>query len=898
MQTESRSDWHTLPRDAVLAHLDARPEGLSPAEVAERQDVFGPNRLPEAGGPSALFILLRQFANPLTYILFAAAAVSGFLGHWSDVGFIAAVIVIDIVIGAMQEWRAESSAASLKKTLKISPTVVRAGVRRAVPIEDLVPGDVVLLESGSAVPADLRLLAAQDLRIDESLLTGESRPVEKDIDATPAGSAGVGDRANMAYAGAMVVSGRGTGAICATADRTQLGSIAKLLSRKGARPPLLVRMDAFTGWIAVATIALVLLIAGGQILRGAAIEDIFLLAIALAISAIPEGLPMAVTVALSIASARMAKRDVIVRRLPAVEALGSCTLIATDKTGTLTANRLTVKKLAIPGSDQFDVAGEGLELEGEILRPGGAVFGPTERDALKRLATAAALTNDADLRIEGGAVEVQGDAVDVAFLVLAAKLGLRRTDLLAAHPVRASIPYEPKHSYSASENFTGEGRLRLSVKGAPEVVLPMCDGLDLASAHRQVEDMAASGYRVIAVAEGENHQAVQGSLSHDHLTGLRFLGLAGLVDPLRSEAAEAVAEARAAGIDVRMITGDHPETALAIARQLDPSWAPTSAITGADLERLEGDAREQAIRDAAIFARVEPAHKLTIVTGLQKAGHFVAVTGDGVNDAPALNAADVGVAMGASGTDVARAASDLILTDDNFASIVAGIEEGRTAYDNIRKIVWLLISTAISEVVLFLLALGFDTPMPLTAVQILWLNLIAEGVQDVALAFERREPGIMERGPRSPREPMFDRRMIEQCASMGLFVGVLAFSLFEWLRGPGGYGLEDARNLTLLFLVSFNNVHVLNCRSETRSFFRIPVRSNPVLIASIVGAQAVHIGAMHAPILHDILNVAPATVVEWAGVVGLAATTLIVAEAYKLLRARPLAARLHHPQRI
>jgi len=467
MLEQQKRDWHVIARDEVLARLKARHEGLSPAEVAERFNRCGPNRLPEAGRPSLARVILRQFANPLTYILLAAAAVSAFLENWSDVGFIASVVIIDVIIGSAQEWQAETSAASLKKTLRISPTVVRAGVRRTVSIEDLVPGDIWLLESGAAVPADLRLLTAQDLRVDESLLTGESHSVVKDADAIVAAEAGLGDRANMAHAGTLVVSGRGSGVVCGTGSRTELGAIAHMLASEGARPPLLVRMEAFSNRIAVATVLLVLLVAGGLVARGGALEEGFLFAIALAVSAIPEGLPMAITVALSIASSRMGKRDVIVRRLPAVEALGSCTLIATDKTGTLTANRLTVKKVALPGAGAFDVEGEGLELEGEIRAADGRAPADTEaKRGLIRLATAASLTNESEIGVAEGALEARGDAVDVSFLVLAAKLGLTRAELLMAHAPRGAIPYEPKKSFSASANVDGQ-RQRLSVKGAP-----------------------------------------------------------------------------------------------------------------------------------------------------------------------------------------------------------------------------------------------------------------------------------------------------------------------------------------------------------------------------------------------------------------------------------------------
>jgi magnesium-transporting ATPase (P-type) len=516
---------------------------------------------------------------------------------------------------------------------------------------------------------------------------------------------------------------------------------------------------------------------------------------------------------------------------------------------------------------------------------------------LHRLARAAALTNEAEVHGLDGAVEARGDAVDIAFLVLAAKLGLHREDLRRTHVERASLPYEPRRGYSASLDVAG-ARATISVKGAPELVLPMCGGVDEGWAQRELHRLASTGHRVLAVADGAVSES-GADLTAERLHGLEFLGFAGLIDPLRSEARESVANARAAGIDVRMITGDHPETALAIARQLDPSRSSEKALTGAELAVLSGPERARAVREASVFARVEPIQKHLIVTELMRQGHFVAVTGDGVNDAPALKAAHVGVAMGAGGTDVARAASDLIIADDNFASIVAGVEEGRTAYDNIRKIVWLLISTAVAEIMVFALALVTGTPMPLTAVQILWLNLVTEGVQDVALGFEAREPDVMRRGPRRPREPIFDRQMIEQCLAPGLYIGSLAFGLFAWLYWTRGYDEAVARNLTLLFLVSFNNFHVLNCRSETRSFFRVPLGANPALIASIVGAQGLHIAAMHIPILQNVLSIGGVSVNEWASVLGLAATVLLVGEGYKWARARPRAAhlRLFHPSR-
>ncbi|MFA7264413.1 MAG: HAD-IC family P-type ATPase [Caulobacter sp.] len=880
--TEPRPEspaWHALPADDVLKRLDSAPEGLSDAEAAARLDTGGRNVLPEAKAAPWPLVFLRQFRNPLIYVLLAACLVSFGLGAWSDALFILGVLLLDAVIGALLEWRAETSAAALKKVLRVRPTVLRGGQRREVDAADVAPGDIVLLTSGAAVPADLRLLSVHDLRIDESLLTGESAAVEKTAAPAPTAATPLAERRGMAFAGSMVLAGRGTGVVCATGGDTALGDIARGLGGDDdAPPPLLLRMQALSRRIAIATVVVVVFLAVGQFLRGAPLAEIFGMTIALAVSAIPEGLPVAITVALAVASARMARRHVIVRRLPAVEGLGSCTLIASDKTGTLTANRLTVKRLVLSSGEIFDVAGEGLDPHGGLAPVPSGEAG----EGVRRLATAAALANEARLRGDNGAVEANGDSVDVALLVLAAKLGLDRDALLAAQPQDAVMPYESELGCSAS---LGAGIVR--VKGAPERILAMCPTVDRAAAEAQVLRLAEAGYRVIAVAEGP--AALQnGRLSPEDFDGLRLLGFAGLIDPVRHEVPDAIARCRAAGVEVRMITGDHPETALAIARQLNIDTPPDRVVTGGELAALSGPALDQRILEADVYARVEPGQKTMIVNVLQAHGHFVAVTGDGVNDAPALRAAHVGISMGASGTDVARAAAELIVTDDNFASIVAGIEEGRTAYANIRKIVWLLMSTAIAEVMLFSLTLLTGLPMPLTAVQILWLNLVHEGIQDVALALEARDPDVMKRPPRPPRQAIFDRQMIEQCVLTGVYIGGVSYLLFAWLAGPGGHDTFAARNLTLLFLVLFDNVHVLNCRSETRSALRIPLSGNPVLIATLIGAPALHVLAMYTPGLNDVLGLQPATAVEWLFLAALAASVLLVGEAYKAVRARPL----------
>ena len=877
-RAEDAPAWHTLPSAVALDRLQSEPGGLSGAEAAGRLARFGPNALPERAGRALLLVFLGQFRSPLIYVLLAAAGVSAALGHLRDAAFVAVILLINAVIGALQERRAERSAAALKAGLKLTALVLRAGLRRSVEAEDLVPGDVVLLESGMAAPADLRLLSAHQLRLDESLLTGESALVEKSADWTGAGDETVGDRRNMVFAGSAVLAGRGAGVVCATGEATQIGQVAGLLAGRDAPPPLLVRMETFSRRIAVAMLALVLALGLLHLARGAELAEVFLTATALAVSAIPEGLPVAITVALAVASLRMARRNVVVRRLPAVEGLGSCTVIASDKTGTLTINRLTVTEVGLPDGAAFAVGGEGLGLAGAVEPLNAAARSAAAGAALRRLAGAAVRANEAVVKVDDGAVEASGDPVDVAFKVLAAKLRVGDPDRDGEARLLGRIPYEPDRGFCAAAHLTADGTV-LSVKGAPERVLAMCAPTGRAEALAAAETLAGRGYRVIAMAEGALRRA--DAPLETALEGLDFLGLAALIDPLRPEAREAVALCRSAGIEVRMVTGDHPATASAIARDLGMA-APEEVLTGRELAALAEPALSRRIAQARIFARVEPAQKTQIVQALQDAGHFVAVTGDGVNDAPALKAAHVGVAMGASGSDVARGAADLILVDDNFASIVAGVEEGRAAYDNIRKIVWMLISTAIAEVVLVALALVFDLPIPLTAVQILWLNLVTNGVQDIGLAFERREPDAMARAPRPPGQPIFDARMIGQCATSGLYAGALGFGLFAALLVQG-WSEAEARNLTLLFMVFFENVHVLNCRSETRSLLRIPLRANPWVLAAVAAAQAIHVTAMYMPGVRGVLGVGPVTPAAWFMALGLAASVVAVAEAHKAL---------------
>tara|TARA_R110000824_G_scaffold124565_2_gene283171 strand:- start:1653 stop:4379 length:2727 start_codon:yes stop_codon:yes gene_type:complete len=874
--------WHALPWEAAARALGSDPEtGLSDQEAADRLRRYGPNDLPRPRPPGLLTLYLRQFINPLIYLLAAAAIVSVAIGEASDALFIFAVLQVNALIGTYQEYRAQKSALALDSLIRDRATVLRGGTVHTVDGRDLVPGDVIRLESGNHVPADLRLVQADALLVDESLLTGESQAVVKDAAATVAEQTMTGDRITMLHAATVVVSGRALGIVTETGTRTALGRIAEQLAgRDAAPPPLVVRLERFTRMLGGVVVVAIALLAVAMVLEGAPVVEIFLVAVALAVAALPEGLPVAITVALSVGCHRMAEKNVIVRSLPAVEGLGACTLIASDKTGTLTCNALTVKRVVIPGLGDFQVSGEGYNDNGAVANASGAMS-DADWHGLRRLAEAAALCNEAELVRRDGHWHHLGDTVDVAFLALAAKAGLSRAGLLADLPQEAAIAYEPARRYGASFHRTTEG-LRVYAKGAFEVILPFCRDVDREALTTQAEALAAEGYRVLAVAAGPASAPVEDLAG---TADLEFLGFVGLIDPLRPESKDAVARCRRSGIDVRMVTGDHPSTALAIARDVGIAAADEAAVTGLDLKALADDPAgfARAVAAAPVFARVDPLQKLEIVKALRAQGHFVAVTGDGVNDAPALNAADIGVAMGGGGTDVARDTADLILTDDNFASIVNGVEQGRIAYDNVRKVVYLLVSTGAAEVALFFFAFLGGLPLPLYAVQLLWLNLVTQGLQHTALAFEKAEPGLLDRSPRPPNQPVFDRMMISETIVSGLFMGAVGYLFFAWMLDQG-WAEHQARNALLLLLVLFENAHVFNCRSETRSIFRVRLSANWLLVGAVVISQGAHILAMHLPGFNSVLRVEAVDLETWLLVAVIAASVILMMELFKVVQ--------------
>lgn len=887
--------WHTLPEDQVLTELQVTLEGLTGHEAAQRQQRYGRNELPAAKPVTLRDVILHQFKSPLIYILLLAGVVSIAIGDSKDAIFIFAVVLLNAALGTVQEWRAEQSAAGLQRLLKIMARVRRAGLDQTIAAEDLTPGDIVLLESGDKVPADLCLLKANNLTIDESFLTGESIAATKNTARLAMAEMPIGDRANLAYAGSTVMSGRGLGVVIAIGLQTEIGQIAEVTTLSEAtRPPLVIRMEKFVRTISVVVLGAAGLLAALALAQGTPLAEVFFFAIAMAVSAIPEGLPIAMTVALSIAVNRMAKRNVIVRKMTAVEALGSCTLIASDKTGTLTLNRQTVKVIASPTGERFLVSGEGYAGEGAITTAAGEAVSSQVRSRLEAVAHAAALCNEGTLHTWDGEWVYSGDSVDVALLALAYKAGLEPDALRRTTNFVAEIPFESERKFAAKA-YQSAGRMHVAVKGAVETVLTFCETaltgegastIDRAAIETAAHHLAAEGYRVIAVARGELNGSIKAAtFDESQLPPLTLLGLIGMIDPLRPEAKAAVDTCRQAGVGVVMITGDHPATALAIAGELGIAGSPDDLLVGRDLPQVDSGNDPtfvDRVKDAHVFARVTPLQKLHIVQALGRLGHFVAVTGDGVNDAPALRAANIGVAMG-SGTDIAKDTASILVTDDNFASIVEGVREGRHAYDNVRKVIYLLISTGAAEILFFMLAIVAGLPIPLLPVQILWLNLVTNGIQDVALAFEGGEPGAMRRAPRRPTEGIFNRLMVQQVALSGATMGLVVFGVWSWLL-HAGWTEAAARNLVLLLMVLFQNFHVFNCRSERESVFRVPLQRNRVLVFGVAAALGLQLLSMNLPFMQSMLHIAPVSGGEFVVLALIASLVMIVMEVFKWLK--------------
>lgn len=923
--------WHLQPIQDTLDTFSTSPRtGLSVDAVAQQQTRYGPNQLPQAQAPSRLTVLGRQFANPLIAILLVASGISLLIGEPAEALFIFAIVLFNTSFGAVQEYRAERHAAALQTMIKTTTAVIRAGREHLIDAEALVPGDLVLIGSGQKVPADLRLINAQALRLDEALLTGESQAVEKQTrplqpDPPDASDVPLAERTNMAYAGSMVASGRGRGIVVATGLRTEVGRIAATMAGQSeTETPLMIRMADFSKKIAMLVVIVAVLMGLIAFWQGYPPSYVFMLAVALAVAAIPEGLPVGMTVTLSIGSRRMARRHVIVRRLMAVEGLGSCTYIASDKTGTLTLNRQTVKRIWLPDGQSFEVSGDGYHGRGSVQRhlahdeaSASEPFSSTTHDQLIALAQVGLLCNEATLtppvdtgthgdHAAPGDWAHEGDPVDIALLSLAYKLSLDVAEQRQRHAVVADIPYESERAlaakfYRVSGETTGPSPsnawLRVAVKGSPEKLLPLCrhaaTPTDQPPSPSRIEAealrLAEQGYRVLALATGEiRAEAIPRHPNETHLPCLTLLGLVGMIDPLRSEAPAAIAACQQAGVRVAMITGDHPATALALARQLGIAHNDNDVMIGPELARLEASAPQQLLepmQHVTVFARVAPLQKLSIVQHLKQLGHYVAVTGDGVNDTPALRAAHIGVAMG-SGSDMAKDTATIVITDDNFASIQAGLEEGRFAYANVRKVVFLLISAGVARVVLVALAVLINLPLPLFAAQLLWLNVVANGIQDIALAFEQGEPEAVSRPPNDPDHGIFDRMMIAQNIVAILTMGLISLGMWGWWLGVEGRSVPEARNLMLLLMVLMQNFHAFNARSEYRSVFQVPLRNNPVLVLGVLGSLGIHVAAMYTPIMQQVLHIQPIPWQEWILLVPTAALIVVSMECFKAYQRR------------
>jgi Ca2+-transporting ATPase len=867
--------WHAFTPDEVAERLGTGDRGLEAAEVARRQERYGPNQLAEEPPPSALSVLLRQVRSPLIYILIAATAVTLLLREFLDAAVIAAVVVINSTIGFVQERRAERAVRALTEMAASTARVVRGRQEREVDSRELVPGDVVLLEPGVRMPADARLTRVTGLEMDESLLTGESRPVRKRAAVLPEDTE-LAERRNMAYTGAVVTSGRGRGVVVATGADTELGAIAGMIRREPVTAtPLQERMARFARLIglAVAVGAVVAFVVG--LALGEPAQEMFLTAVALAVAAIPEGLPIVVTVALALGVHRMAQRNAIIRRLNAVETLGSTTVIGSDKTGTLTENRMRAQELW--AGDRFHPAGEPAE----------------EGSPSYHVLLAGVLTNEAEAYLTADGVHATGDPTEVALLTAAMDAGLIPEELREEHELFADIPFEPDRRYSASVREV-DGTHMVYAKGAPERVMSMCDRrlgaggaivpLDRDRVAAAATELAGRGLRVLATAHGRLPRPPADPDDVAEPERLVLLGLVGMMDPPRQGVADAVATCQQAGIRVIMITGDHAATARAIAARLGIARPDSEVLTGSHLARMGDGQLDGRVRLVAVYARVTPEHKLRVVKALQRHDEVVAVTGDGVNDAPALKAAAIGVAMGRSGTDVAREASDVVLTDDNFVSIANAVDLGRVTFDNIRKASFFLISTGAATIVAILVALAVGWPLPMLPAQLLWLNLVTNGLQDVALAFEPGEPDVLRRPPRPPGEGILSRVLWWRTGLVGLVMSAGTLAMFWWARYAEGSSLEEARTVALTTMVVFMAFHLGNARVEHQSALRVSPLANPFLLIAAATALAVHVAALYAPPTQWLLRVTPIDLDAWWRIVAVAVTVVVVVEIDKFLR--------------
>ena len=855
----------------ILFEFGTSELGLKESEASARRAKYGANVLPKKKKDGIFKIFFREFIDPMVLLLVVAIIASIIAGEYIDAAVIAFIILIDAIMGTYQENKANNTAEALADYIKVQVKVVRDSENQIVNAEELVPGDFVMLESGDKISADMRLVETHNFSVDESVLTGESVQVAKNPETIGKVGASLGDQRNMAFSGTTVVSGRAKAIVVKTGLSTELGKIADSINKTDkAKSPLTLRVEKLSRQITIMILIIAAVLTTLLIVKKVPYTEILLTVIAFAVSAMPEGLPLALTMALSIASNRMAKKNVIVRKLNSAESLGSCTVIASDKTGTLTVNQQTAKRIILPNGEEYQVSGTGFSTSGKVT---GNVMSYAEEIALLGV-----LNNEAS--IENG--KHIGDSIDIAFLVLGEKLKVKTHGI----KIVERVPYESENKYSAVF-YEQDGEIYCTVKGSLEVVAGFCDkvnfarGKEVRKLHAQNEMLAKDGYRVIALASGKLSRKKH--YSEKDIEGLTFMGMVGFIDPIRKEAVASIRECHTAGIKVLMITGDHPLTAFSIARDLELAKDMEQVASGEEVEKMYRRGQkdfDKFVSQKLVFARVTPLQKLHIVNSLKRQGEFVAVTGDGVNDAPALKSANIGVAMG-SGTDIARETADMIIVDDNFKSIVAGVKEGRVAYANIRKIIFFLISCNIAEAVFFCLAIALDLPMPFVAVQLLWLNVVTDGVQDFALSFEKAEKDILREKPRNPKESIFDKTLLRKILYSAVIITSVIFALYYYLIRVANVDIVVARSYTMCLMVFIQNVHAFNCRSEKQSAFRISLLKNPVFMFGIDCTIILQLIVMEMPMFTQFLqtiSMPPALIAEFFG---LALIILLALEIYK-----------------
>jgi magnesium-transporting ATPase (P-type) len=876
---------HALPGAEVLQTLDGTSEGLSAAEATKRLEAVGPNRLPEPPKEGLLKRFFKHFHDLLIYILIAAAGVTAALGHWVDTGVILGVVIINAIIGFFQEGKAEQALAGIRKMLSVHAQARRGGDWAEIEAAELVPGDIVRLRSGDRVPADVRLLEAVNLRIEESALTGESVPAEKKTEPAPA-DAGIGDRHGMAYSGTMVAAGRGTGVVTATGPATELGRINQMISEvQILATPLTRQMNRFGKILSIVIVGLaVLMWCAGWLLHDFTTSELFLAAIGFAVAAIPEGLPAILTITLALGVQRMARRQAITRKLNAVETLGSVTVVCSDKTGTLTRNEMTARHV-VTRAGRYEVSGTGYQPEGHITQENKPAALEQHPD-LRALIEVMALCNDSDIAEEDGHWKVTGEPTEGALRTLARKAGFADKD----YERMAVLPFESDNKFMATLNRGPGGRTRILCKGAPDRLLDRCPmqlhgdhataPLDRAFWEQQIDELSNQGLRVLAAAARDVDAGKSGLGMDDLESDMAFLGLVGIIDPPRPEAIQAIKVCQQAGIRVKMITGDHAGTAKSIGREMGIGDGK-HALTGTELEAASDEDLRELVRDNDIFARTSPEHKLRLVQALQANGDVVAMTGDGVNDAPALKRADVGVAMGIKGTEATKEAAEIVLADDNFASIERAIEEGRTIYDNLRKAILFILPTNGAEALVILIAVVFGLVLPLTPVQILWVNMVTTVTLALALAFEPAEPGVMSRPPRDPRAPILGGAFLWRIGFVSVLIGGATIAVFL-IEKRLGMPVELARTLAVNTLVCGQAFYLFNSRflrESSLSFTRL--FTNRVAWLAVGVLAVLQLVFVYAPFMHRLFGSTALELRHWLVPLGIGLAVFLLVEAEK-----------------